>query len=109
MGTKSLPKPHVTSPMKNPFPLASAILSTTYPAAIAAELLGVLPSSVINFPTFIGFFTVSGVLAVAFSEYSRKAPSYDAPRLKRQQPQSAKRTQPAVPPGAAWSHHTVSA
>ena len=94
--------------MKNPFLLASAILSTTYPAAVAGELVGVLPLGVINFPTFIGFFTASGVLALALCDYARKGPAYDASQLTRRPSQGALPTYPAALRGAAWVHHTVS-
>jgi hypothetical protein len=94
--------------MKNPFPLASAIAFTSYPAAVAAELVGVLPSSVVNFPTFVAFIAVSGVLALVVTDYSPKGPAYDARKVRQRQPRASSRRRSNAPRGAAWVHRTVS-
>jgi hypothetical protein len=71
-------------------------------------VMGLVPATVMSFPTFIGFFTASSVLAIAFSDYSRKAPSYDACGQESRNPQAAKRTAPSTLHGAGWVHHTMS-
>ena len=94
--------------MKNPFVLATVIVTVGYPSALAAEIAGVLPSSVLSFPTFIGCFTASSVLAIAFGDYARK-PSGDAPRTRKSAPRPAVAAPPAPAGDTAWVHHTLSA
>ena len=94
--------------MENPFVPATLIVTVGYPSALAAEIAGVLPSSVLSFPAFIGFFTAFAVLAIACWDYARK-PAGHAPRSR----QAATRPVEAAPPASAgdtaWVHHTLSA
>ena len=94
--------------MKNPFVPATLIVTVGYPSALAAEIAGVLPSGVLSFPAFIGFFTASSVLAIACWDYARK-PAGDAPRSRKAETQPAAAAPPAPAGDTAWVHQTLSA
>ncbi|MBI4625669.1 MAG: hypothetical protein HY736_20925 [Verrucomicrobia bacterium] len=94
--------------MKNPFVPATLIVTVGYPAALAAEIAGVLPSSGLSFSAFIGFFTASSVLAIACRDYARK-PAGDAPRSRKAATQPAVAAPPAPASDTAWVHQTLSA
>jgi hypothetical protein len=91
-----------------PFVLATLIVTVSYPSALAAEIAGVLPSGVLSFPAFIGFFTASAVLAIACWDYARK-PAGHAPRSRKVAPQPAVAAPPAPASDTAWVHQTLSA
>ncbi|MBI4625662.1 MAG: hypothetical protein HY736_20890 [Verrucomicrobia bacterium] len=94
--------------MKNPFVSATLIVTVGYPAALAAELAGVLPSSGLSFSAFIGFFTASSVLAIACRDYAWK-PAGDAPRARKAGTRPAVAAPPAPAGPTAWVHPTLSA
>jgi hypothetical protein len=62
--------------MKNAFVMASAILLATYPLAVLAGYLGILPATVMSFPSFIGFFTAANFVALVVHDYTSRPASY---------------------------------
>jgi hypothetical protein len=79
--------------MKNSFVFAHLILGVTFVSALLAELGGILPSSVVSLPTFIGLYVIAGVLAMAFEDYGRST-SRDAQHVADRAPQTEKRAAP---------------
>ena len=68
--------------MKNAFVLTSLIVTASYPIAVVAEMIGIVPFSVRSLPAFVGVYASAGILAFAFADYfganstrSRKLPS----------------------------------
>lgn len=82
--------------MKTATFLLHLLLSAGYPAALLAELLGLLPSNTMTLPMFMGVYVATGVLAVAFLDYVRKPSAVGEPGQVRRQPVAAASRQPTV-------------
>jgi hypothetical protein len=55
--------------MKNAFVVTSLFVIVSYPIAIVAEMIGIVPFSVRSLPEFVGVYASAGILAFAFGDY----------------------------------------
>jgi uncharacterized membrane protein len=97
--------------MKNSFVITNLVLVGGYSGALAAEVVGLAPSSLSVMPVFplvVGWFATAGILAMAWRDYAR-TPDYDAPQKSKPVTQTAQRAQPAATQNTAWVHQTISA
>jgi hypothetical protein len=97
--------------MKNGFIVTSLVLVTGYSGALAAEVVGLLPSGLSVMPVFpvlVAWFAAAGIVAMAVRDYAR-GPAYDAAAKSRPVEQTTLRAQPAATPEAGWVHRTISA
>jgi len=60
-----LPQPQHMTSMKNTFVISSLVLAFGYPTAVAANMIGVVSSSLPSLPAFIGFYAAAGILLKA--------------------------------------------
>ena len=93
--------------MKNVFALACLLPAVAFALVLAAQFAGRFRFDVMNLPVILGWFTASGVLALAVADFRRR-PTYDAPA----RPDPAK-VETNVRPGAGtfatWGYKTLSA
>ena len=65
--------------MKNAFAISSLILTVGYSAALAAEMIGVVPFRAPSFSTFIGVYVATSFLTLAFGDYFPEATARSNP------------------------------
>ena len=92
--------------MKNAFILTGASYGSACAVGVAAQLAGVLPIDLFSIPAIAGGYVLTGVLAIAFNDYTR-------PSIRNEHSKSDTRGIPApevaVPVSAIGTWQTVSA